>query len=236
MSRGPGQDGSRRLRAAPDPGEGPAAPAARDPGEDPAASALPAPPEDGPSAGRPHRPAPGAGDAPLPPPERHRLPHAVTPTGKERLPPGRSSPPPSPGAHWRIDDGARPRAARRAAAEARDPAPPRAQSPVRAKRPRAPSPARPAPAPARDVAPPASRGPRRIAEPRAARVRADDHGRPLTVAGKAVEAVRESWLVEDRWWTDAPLRRRYWEVVTADGRNRVVFRDLVDGGWFTQRG
>ena len=42
--------------------------------------------------------------------------------------------------------------------------------------------------------------------------------------------MRESWLVEDRWWTDRPLRRRYWEVVTVDGRDLVVFRDLEDGG------
>jgi hypothetical protein len=42
--------------------------------------------------------------------------------------------------------------------------------------------------------------------------------------------------VEDRWWTDRPLRRRYWEVVTAGGRNVVVFRDLVArGGWYRQR-
>jgi len=66
------------------------------------------------------------------------------------------------------------------------------------------------------------------------RVRADEHGCPSAVAGKAVEAVRESWLVEDRWWTDAPLRRRYWEVVTAEGRNRVVFRDLEADTWFAQ--
>ena len=42
-------------------------------------------------------------------------------------------------------------------------------------------------------------------------------------------------LVEDRWWTPKPVRRRYWEVVTADGRNLVVYRDLVAGGWFAQR-
>ena len=60
-------------------------------------------------------------------------------------------------------------------------------------------------------------------------------GRPEAVDGRAVEAVRESWLVEDRWWTPAPVRRRYWEVVTADGRNLVVYRDLVEGGWFAQR-
>ena len=78
-------------------------------------------------------------------------------------------------------------------------------------------------------------GPRRLNEPQPARVRADAGGRPLTVGGRAVEAVRESWLVEDRWWTDAPLRRRYWEVVTADGRDLVVFRDLEGGRWFIQR-
>jgi CO dehydrogenase/acetyl-CoA synthase delta subunit len=50
-----------------------------------------------------------------------------------------------------------------------------------------------------------------------------------------VEAVRESWLVEDRWWTDEPVRRRYWEVVTDDGRAVVVFRDLERGEWFEQR-
>ncbi len=78
--------------------------------------------------------------------------------------------------------------------------------------------------------------PRRVAEPQPVRVQVGDDGRPTVIDGHRTEAVRESWLVEDRWWTDAPLRRRYWEVVTADGRNRVVFRDLVDGGWFTQRG
>jgi hypothetical protein len=42
-------------------------------------------------------------------------------------------------------------------------------------------------------------------------------------------------VVEDRWWTGRPLRRRYFELVLVNGRNVVVFRDLVGGGWFTQR-
>lgn len=80
-----------------------------------------------------------------------------------------------------------------------------------------------------------SPGPRRIGEPRPAEVRADDVGTPLAVDGRIVDAVRESWLVEDRWWTDRPLRRRYWEVVTTCGRNVVVFRDLVERRWYCQR-
>ncbi len=78
--------------------------------------------------------------------------------------------------------------------------------------------------------------------PGPARVRADAVGRPLVVNGLRVESVRESWLVEDRWWSGRPLRRRYWELVGAGGQNMVVFHDLaaaaaqgVPGNWFTQR-
>jgi hypothetical protein len=59
-------------------------------------------------------------------------------------------------------------------------------------------------------------------------------GTPREVDGRRIEQVRESWLIEDRWWTDRPLRRRYWEVVDVRGRNLVVFHDLLVGGWFTQ--
>ena len=80
-----------------------------------------------------------------------------------------------------------------------------------------------------------SPGPRRIAEPCSANVRAGGGGVPLEVDGRTVDAVRESWLVEDRWWTDRPLRRRYWEIVTTCGRNVVVFRDLERRRWYRQR-
>ena len=78
-------------------------------------------------------------------------------------------------------------------------------------------------------------GPRRLGAPREAVVRAAPDGRPLVVDRRYVDAVRESWLVEDRWWTGAPVRRRYWEVVTACGRDLVVFRDLEGGRWYAQR-
>ena len=71
--------------------------------------------------------------------------------------------------------------------------------------------------------------------PRPVAVRAAADGRPEIVDGRPVDAVRESWLIEDRWWTEEPLRRRYWEVVTLSGRNEVVFHDLIGGGWWRQR-
>jgi hypothetical protein len=77
---------------------------------------------------------------------------------------------------------------------------------------------------------------RRLGEPRAVEVRAGAAGRPERVDGREVDAVRESWPVEDRWWTLRPVRRRYWEVVTTCGRDVVVFHELAEGGWFMQRG
>jgi hypothetical protein len=55
------------------------------------------------------------------------------------------------------------------------------------------------------------------------------------VEGRPVDSIREQWVVEDRWWTPKPLRRRYFELVLEDGRNVVVFRDLVSRRWFSQR-
>jgi hypothetical protein len=74
---------------------------------------------------------------------------------------------------------------------------------------------------------------RTLNPPRPARVRWSG-GRPAVVDGETVESLRESWLVEDRWWTAEPLRRRYWELVGERGRNVVVFHDLCSGHWFLQ--
>ena len=66
-------------------------------------------------------------------------------------------------------------------------------------------------------------------------VRTGAGGAPLAVGSVAVEAVREEWVVEDRWWTTAPLRRRYFELALADGSCVVVFRELEGDRWFSQR-
>jgi hypothetical protein len=79
-------------------------------------------------------------------------------------------------------------------------------------------------------------GMRRLGVPRAASVNADARGLPVTLGRSQVESVAEEWVVEDRWWTGRPVRRRYFEVVLSEGRNVVLFRDLGSGRWFTQRG
>ncbi len=79
-------------------------------------------------------------------------------------------------------------------------------------------------------------GVRRLGVPRRAAVEAGPGGVPTAVARKDVDAVNEDWVVEDRWWTGRPLRRRYFELVLVDGRNTVVYFDLSTRRWFVQRG
>ncbi len=68
------------------------------------------------------------------------------------------------------------------------------------------------------------------------RVRAGASGVPIAVGHRPVDSVREDWVVEDRWWTGRPLRRRYFELVLDGGACVVVFRDLERGRWFSQSG
>lgn len=77
--------------------------------------------------------------------------------------------------------------------------------------------------------------PRRLYAPRRAEVITGADGVPVAVESVGVESVREEWLVEDRWWTERPLRRRYFELVLADGRDVVVFEAEDSASWFAQR-
>lgn len=81
----------------------------------------------------------------------------------------------------------------------------------------------------------AARPARSLNEPRPALVEAHLGGEPCAVNRVAVAVLREEWRVVDRWWTDDPVSRRYFDVVLATGENAVVFRDEERGGWFSQR-
>jgi hypothetical protein len=76
----------------------------------------------------------------------------------------------------------------------------------------------------------------RLNQPRAAVVEARVDGTPVRVNRQPVALVREEWRVVDRWWTEDPVSRRYFEVVLQSGENAVVFRDEERRSWFTQRG
>ena len=79
-----------------------------------------------------------------------------------------------------------------------------------------------------------SRAARRLNEPRPAHVEALQ-GVPAAVGGVGVSSLREEWRVADRWWTDEPVRRRYFDLVLETGENVAVFYDEERQGWFRQK-
>jgi hypothetical protein len=79
-----------------------------------------------------------------------------------------------------------------------------------------------------------SRAARRLNEPRPADVEAL-RGVPAAVGGMVVLSLREDWRVTDRWWTDEPVRRRYFDLVLETGENVAVFYDEERERWFRQK-
>jgi hypothetical protein len=77
--------------------------------------------------------------------------------------------------------------------------------------------------------------PARLNSPQPALVESGFDGTPREVNSRPVMLVREEWRVVDRWWTDDPVSRRYFDLVLEGGERCVVYRDLERGGWFTQR-
>ena len=76
----------------------------------------------------------------------------------------------------------------------------------------------------------------RLNTPRPALVENGVDGTPSIVNRQQVAFVREEWRVVDRWWTEEPIDRCYYEVVLESGENVCVYRDRERGCWFTQRG
>jgi len=80
---------------------------------------------------------------------------------------------------------------------------------------------------------------RRINEPVPADVWLGADGRPDRVSWRAriegVEAVLDTWYVDDAWWSDRPVRRIYHEVQLDTGVRLVLSWDLVAQRWLAQR-
>ncbi len=54
-----------------------------------------------------------------------------------------------------------------------------------------------------------------------------------TTVGK-VEAILESWRIDDEWWRQT-ISRSYLVLLLEGGKRVVVFQDLTTGMWFMQQ-
>jgi hypothetical protein len=58
-------------------------------------------------------------------------------------------------------------------------------------------------------------------------------GRPDGRTAGKVEAILESWRIDDEWWRQT-ISRNYMEVMLEGGKRMVLFQDLLTGQWFAQ--
>jgi hypothetical protein len=76
---------------------------------------------------------------------------------------------------------------------------------------------------------------RRLSAPRPLQVEADAYGTPRRVRHRGmwrmVMQVRERWRTDDRWWTDEPVSREYFELLLEDGRPVTVYYDRLSRRW-----
>lgn len=75
--------------------------------------------------------------------------------------------------------------------------------------------------------------------PRPLRVSVDGRGEPraVVIAGqfRSVIDQRDCWRIEDRWWTEEPIDRTYYELELEGGEVITLFHDLLGDSWYEQR-
>lgn len=78
---------------------------------------------------------------------------------------------------------------------------------------------------------------RPLNDPRPVRVTSDARGFPLVVRtgarARRIEAIRDTWRIDDEWWR-TPISRRYHDVVVEGGRRMALYQDLLSGRWYAQ--
>ncbi len=50
-----------------------------------------------------------------------------------------------------------------------------------------------------------------------------------------VQAVQESWRLDDEWWSPEPVARLYYQVELEQIGAMVLFQDLLTNSWFRQQ-
>ena len=59
---------------------------------------------------------------------------------------------------------------------------------------------------------------------------------PVVSPVVSVVSIEDVWQVDDEWWREKPISRKYYRVATEDGRHFTIFRDQTSGAWYQQQG
>ena len=58
----------------------------------------------------------------------------------------------------------------------------------------------------------------------------------LTSTSMAVIAINDLWQVDDEWWRERPISRRYYQITTQNDRRVTIFKDQLNAQWYWQKG
>lgn len=66
----------------------------------------------------------------------------------------------------------------------------------------------------------------------------DAEGQPVAVwlsgGCHAVQAVLETWRIDDEWWRQRPVSRVYYSLLLEDGKSVTAYQDLIGKRWCVQ--
>ena len=58
----------------------------------------------------------------------------------------------------------------------------------------------------------------------------------LALTRLAVTAINDLWQVNDEWWRERSISRRYYQITTQNDRRLTIFRDQLNAQWYWQKG
>ena len=60
--------------------------------------------------------------------------------------------------------------------------------------------------------------------------------KPLSLTNLAITAINDLWQVDDEWWRERPISRRYYQITTQQNRRLTIFKDQLYAQWYWQKG
>ena len=56
------------------------------------------------------------------------------------------------------------------------------------------------------------------------------------IGAQKITAINDLWQVNDEWWREHPVSRRYYQITTQSDRRLTIFKDELNGNWYCQKG
>ena len=56
------------------------------------------------------------------------------------------------------------------------------------------------------------------------------------LVAQKITAINDLWQVNDEWWREYPISRRYYQITTQNDRRLTIFQDGMNGNWYWQKG